>query len=157
MTFTTTTVKAALSAAGIAGASIFMAATAAANVQGFGATEQAIDGPLITDYTVSNLRPSDATISGFQPAGQLYQADVTAKSDAGTVQPQISRFMARAFNGTVYQVVNNGPVPNGLDPSPIDQGQQTSGELYFDVTGQRPVGVVYTDGADDFLVWTRHV
>ena len=23
--------------------------------------------------------------------------------------------------------------------------------------GQRPVGVVYTDGADDFLVWTRHV
>ena len=58
---------------------------------------------------------------------------------------------------TVYQVVNNGPVPNGLDPSPIDQGQQTSGELYFDVTGQRPIGVVYTDGINDFLVWTRHV
>ena len=157
MTFTTTAAKVALSAAGIAAASILVAPTAAANVQGFGATEQAIDGPLITEYTVSNLRPSDATIPGFQPAGQLYQADVTAKSDAGTVQPQISRFMARAFNGTVYKAVNNGPVPNGLDPSPIDQGQQTSGELYFDVTGQRPVGVMYTDEADDFLVWTRHV
>lgn len=157
MTFTTTTIKAALSAAGIAGASIFMAPIAAANVQSYGATEQAIDGPLIMDYTVYNLRPSDATLPGFRPAGQLYQADVTAKSDAGTVPPHISRFMARAFNGTVYPVLNNGPVPNGLDPRPIDQGQQTSGELYFDVTGERPVGVVYTDRADDFLVWTRHV
>jgi uncharacterized protein DUF1942 len=157
MKFTATAVKAILGAAVVAGASLLAAPTAGANVQGFGATEQAIDGPLITEYTVTNMRPSDAAIPGFQPAGQLYQADVTAKSDAGTVQPQISRFMARAFNGTVYQVVNNGPVPNGLDPSPIDQGQQTSGELYFDVTGQRPVGVMYTDGADDFLVWTRHV
>lgn len=157
MALRTTTLKAALCAAGIAGASIFTAGTAGANVQNFGATEQAVDGPLITDYTVTNLRPSDVVIPGFQPAGQLYQADVTAKSDAGTVQPQISRFMARAFNGTVYPVVNKGPVPNGLDPSPIDQGQQTSGELYFDVTGQRPVGVVYTDKEDDFLVWTRHV
>ncbi|WAJ46885.1 MPT63 family protein [Mycobacterium sp. Aquia_216] len=157
MKSTTTTVKAALSAVGIAGASLFTAGPAGADVQGFGATEQAIDGPLITEYTVSDMRPSDATIPGFQPAGQLYQADVTAKSDAGTVQPHIARFMARAFNGTVYQVVNNGPVPNGLDPGPIDQGQRTTGELYFDVTGQQPVGVVYTDGADDFLVWTRHV
>lgn len=157
MTFTTTIVKATLSAAGMAAASIVTVATAAANVQGFGATERAIDGPLITDYTVSNLRPSDAAIPGFQPAGRLYQADVTAKSEAGTVQPQISRFMARAFNGTVYRVVNQGPVPNGLDPSPIEQGQQTSGELYFDVTGQQPIGVVYTDQEDDFLVWTRHV
>ncbi len=157
MTFTTMTAKAALGVAGVAAASVLMAPTAGANVQGFGATEQAVDGPLIADYTVSNLRPSDVTIPGFQPAGQLYQADVTVKSDAGTVRPHISRFAARAFNGTVYQVVNNGPVPNGLDPSPIDQGQQTSGELYFDVTGQRPVGVVYTDNTDDFLVWTRHV
>ncbi|MEE6139344.1 DUF1942 domain-containing protein [Mycobacterium sp. 050128] len=157
MTFTTTTVKAALCAAGIAGASIFTAGPAGANVQSFGATEQAVDGPLITDYTVTNLRPSDAVLPGFRPAGQLYQADVTAKSDAGTVQPQISRFAARAFNGTVYPVLNKGPVPNGLDPSPIDQGQQRTGELYFDVTGQRPVGVVYTDYDDDFLVWTRHV
>ncbi|CQD10744.1 FHA domain-containing protein [Mycobacterium lentiflavum] len=157
MTFTTTTAKAALCAAGIAGASILMAPTAAANVQNFGATEQAVDGPLITEYTVTNLRPSDATIPGFAPAGKLYQADVTAKSDAGTVQPQISRFAARAFNGTLYPVVNKGPVPNGLDPSPIDPGQQTSGELYFDVTGQQPIGVMYTDRDDDFLVWTRHV
>ncbi len=156
MKFSTTTAKAAVSAAGIAGASIFMAPIAAANVQSYGATEQAIDGPLVMDYTVNDLRPSDATLPGFRPAGRLYQADVTAKSDAGTVQPQISRFMARAFNGTVYPVLNKGPVPNGLDPSPIDQGQQTSGELYFDVTGQQPVGVVYTDRADDFLVWTRH-
>jgi hypothetical protein len=157
MTFTRTTLKAALSAAGIAGASILLAPTAAANVQSYGATERAVDGPLVTDLTVTNLRPSDAAIPGFQPAGQLYQADVTVKADAGTVQPHITRFAARAFNGTVYQVLNKGPVPNGLDPSPIDQGQQTAGELYFDVTGEKPVGVVYTDNQDDFLVWTRHV
>jgi Domain of unknown function (DUF1942) len=101
MKFTTTTAKAALSAVAIAGASLLAAPMAGADVQSFGATEQAIDGPLITEYTVSDMRPSDATIPGFRPAGQLYQADVTAKSDAGTVQPQISRFMARAFNGTI--------------------------------------------------------
>ncbi|WP_025736250.1 MPT63 family protein [Mycobacterium genavense] len=157
MKFATMTATAALSAAGIAAASIITAATATANVQGFGATEQAVDGPLITDYTVSNLRPSDVTIPGFQPAGQLYQADVTARANTGTVEPQIARFAARAFNGTVYKVVNIGPVPNGLDPSPLDPGQQRSGELYFDVTGQKPIGVVYTDREDDFLVWTRHV
>ncbi|WP_096286114.1 DUF1942 domain-containing protein [Mycobacterium ahvazicum] len=157
MTLTRTTVKAALSAVGIAGASILMAPMAAANVQSYGATERAVDGPLITDYTVSNLAPTDVTIPGYQPAGQLYRADVTAKSVAGNVQPQMSRFMARAFNGTVYPVLNTRPVPDGLDPRPIDQGQQTSGELYFDVTGERPVGLVYTDKDDDFLVWTRHV
>jgi hypothetical protein len=157
MKFGSTTAKVAFGAAAMAAASLFTPATAAANVQGFGATEQAVDGPLVADLTVTNLRPSDAAIPGFQPAGQLYQADVTVKSSAGTVQPQISRFAARAFNGTIYPVVNKGPVPGGLDPSPIDQGQQTSGELYFDVTGQKPVGVMYTDQQDDFLVWTRHV
>jgi hypothetical protein len=96
-------------------------------------------------------------IPGFQPAGQLYQADVTARSDGGTVQPKISNFMARAFNGQAYRVVDTVPVPNGLDPAPIGQGGQTSGELYFDVTDQRPIGVVYNDGGQDVLIWTRHV
>jgi hypothetical protein len=88
---------------------------------------------------------------------RAYQADYTVRSDGGTVQPKIFIFVARAFNGQAYRVVDAIPVPNGLDPGPIDQGGQTSGELYFDVTGQRPIGVVYTDGAQDVLIWTRHV
>ncbi|OBA60312.1 hypothetical protein A5647_14415 [Mycobacterium sp. 1100029.7] len=156
MTITAHAVRTALGATALAAASLIAAPTAGADVQALGASQRAVDGPLVTDYTVSNLRPSTATIPGFQPAGQLYQADVTAKSVDGTVQPKISNFAARAFNGTSYPVVNTGPVPDGLDPSPITQGAQTSGELYFDITGQRPVGVVYTDGSDDFLVWTRH-
>jgi hypothetical protein len=149
-------VRAALGAALVVAGSLFAAPTADADVKGLGASQRAVDGPLVTDYTVSNLRPSTAVIPGFQPVGQLYQADVTAKSVDGTVQPKISNFAARAFNGTSYPVVNTRPVPDGLDPGPISQGGQTSGELYFDVTGERPVGVVYTDGSDDFLVWTRH-
>jgi hypothetical protein len=158
--FTTTTVRTALAAAAMTAVGVFPAATAAGagpNVQSLGASERLVEGPLVTEYAVNNLRPSNAAIPGFQPAGQLYQADVVAKSLGGTVQPNISNFIARAFNGTVYPVVNTRPVPNGLDPGPIVAGGQTSGGLYFDVTGQGPVDVVYTDGTRDVLVWARHV
>jgi Domain of unknown function (DUF1942) len=158
--FATTTVKTALGAAGIAAVSVFTAATASAapaNIQGFGASEQLVDGPMVTNYTVSNLRPSNATIPGFKPAGKLYQADIVARSDAGTVQPVVSDFNARAANGQTYRVVHNVPVPNGLNPAPIGQGGQASGSLFFDVTGQPPNGVVYNDGVQDVLIWTSNV
>src|SRR5437868_10525131 len=79
-----TAVKTAIAAGGIAATSVFAAATASAappNIQGFGTSEQLVDGPLITNYTVSNLQPSNAAIPGYTPKGTLYQADVTAKSE----------------------------------------------------------------------------
>jgi Domain of unknown function (DUF1942) len=158
--FTTTTVKTALGAAGIAAVSVVAAGTAAAappNIQGFGTSEPLIEGPLVTTYTVSNLQPSNIAIPGFTPKGTLYQADITAKSDGGTVTPMVRDFSARGPNGQTYKLIDKVEVPNGLNPAPIPQGSESRGTLYFDVTGAPPNGVVYNDGLQDILMWTSNV
>lgn len=157
MKFTSTTVKSAIGATGIAAASIFAAATAVAappTMGGFGTSEQLVDGPLITNYTVSNLQPANVTIPGYTPQGQLYQANVTAQANSGAVTPVVSDFNARAASGQQYRVIDTVPVPNGLSPAPILQGNQSTGTLYFDVTGAQPNQVVYNDGTQDVLLWT---
>ncbi|MGB6763174.1 MPT63 family protein [Mycobacterium sp.] len=157
MKFTSTTVKSAIGATGIAAASIFAAATAVAappTMGGFGTSEQLVDGPLITNYTVSNLQPANVTIPGYTPQGQVYQANVTAQANSGAVTPVVSDFNARAASGQQYRVIDTIPVPNGLSPAPILQGNQSTGTLYFDVTGAQPNQVVYNDGTQDVLLWT---
>ena len=157
---TNKTVKTAIGAAGIAAVSIFAAATAAAagpNIQGFGASESLNDGPMVTSYTVSNLQASSLTIPGFTPKGTLYQADITAKSDGGIVTPMVRDFSARGPNGQTYKLIDKVEVPNGLNPSPIPQGSESTGTLYFDVTGAPPNAVVYNDEFQDILMWTSNV
>ena len=157
MKFTSTKVTSAIGATGIAAASIFAAATAVAappTMGGFGTSEQLVDGPLITNYTVSNLQPANVTIPGYLPQGQLYQANVTAQANSGAVTPVVSDFNARAASGQQYRVIDTVPVPNGLSPAPILQGNQSTGTLYFDVTGAQPNQVVYNDGTQDVLLWT---
>ena len=156
----TTTVKTVIGAAGIAAASVVAGGTAAAvppNIQGFGTSEPLIDGPLVTTYTVSNLQPSSIAIPGFTPKGTLYQADITARSDGGTVTPMVRDFSARGPNGQTYKLIDKVDVPNGLNPAPIPQGSESTGTLYFDVTGAPPNGVVYNDGLQDILMWTSNV
>lgn len=156
----TTTVKTVIGAAGIAAASVVAGGTAAAvppNIQGFGTSEPLIDGPLVTTYTVSNLQPSSIAIPGFTPKGTLYQADITARSDGGLVTPQVRDFSARGPNGQTYKLIDRVDVPNGLNPAPIPQGSESTGTLYFDVTGAPPNGVVYNDGLQDILMWTSNV
>ncbi|OBK43819.1 MPT63 family protein [Mycobacterium sp. 1081908.1] len=159
MKVTRTAVKSAIAAGGIAAAGVLAAATASAapNIQGFGTSEQLIDGPLITNYTVSNLQPSNATIPGYTPKGTLYQADVTARSDGGLVTPMVNDFIARGPNGQNYRVIDKVAAPGSLNPAPIPQGQESTGTLYFDVTGAPPNGVVYNDGMQDILMWTSNV
>jgi Domain of unknown function (DUF1942) len=157
--FTLTMAKTAVGAAGIATAGIFTAATAVAappTIQGFGTSEQLVDGPLVTAYTVSGLQPSNVTIPGYTPKGQLYQANITAQSNGGTITPVVSDFNARAASGQTYRVIDTVPVPNGLSPAPLTQGNQTSGLVYFDVTGAPPNEVVYNDGVQDVLMWTNN-
>jgi Domain of unknown function (DUF1942) len=157
--FATTTVKTVIGAAGIAAVSVFAAATASATaptIQGFGTSESLIDGPMVTAYTVSNLQPSSLSIPGYTPKGTLYQADITARSDGGVVTPMVKDFSARGPNGQIYRLID-GPVPNGLNPAPIPQGSESSGTLYFDVTGAPPNGVVYNDALQDILIWTSNV
>jgi hypothetical protein len=157
--FITTTMKTAIGAAGIAAVSLATAgsASAAPNIQGFGTSEPLIDGPMVTNYTVSNLQPSNISIPGFTPKGTLYQADVTVRSDGGMVTPQVRDFSARGPNGQTYKLIDNVQVPNGLNPAPIAQGSESTGTLYFDATGAPPNGVVYNDGLQDILMWTSNM
>jgi hypothetical protein len=160
MKVTTTALKTALAAGGIATASVFTAAIASAappNIQGFGTSQQLVDGPLITNYTVSNLQQSNAAIPGYTPKGTLYQADVTARSDGGLVTPMVNDFLARGPNGQNYRVIDKVGAPGGLNPAPIPQGNESTGTLYFDVTGAPPNGVAYNDGGQDVLIWTSNV
>jgi hypothetical protein len=156
---TTTIIKTAIGAAGVAAISLTTAgsASAAPNIQGFGTSEPLIDGPMITNYTVSNLQPSSITIPGFTPKGKLYQADVVVRSDGGVVTPLVRDFSARGPNGQTYKLIDNVEVPNGLNPAPIPQGSEAKGTLYFDATGAPPNGVVYNDGMQDVLMWTSNV
>ncbi len=156
---TTTIIKTAIGAAGIAAISLTTAgsASAAPNIQGFGTSEPLIDGPMITNYTVSNLQPSTVTIPGYTPKGNLYQADIVVRSDGGVVTPLVRDFSARGPNGQTYKLIDNVEVPNGLNPAPIPQGSEAKGTLYFDATGAPPNGVVYNDGLQDVLMWTSNV
>ena len=159
MKYATTIMKTAIGAAGIAAISFATAgsASAAPNIQGFGTSEPLIDGPMITNYTVSNLEPSTISIPGYTPKGTLYQADVTVRSDGGVVTPQVRDFSARGPNGQTYKLIDKVEVPNGLNPAPIPQGSESKGTLYFDATGAPPNGIVYNDGLQDILMWTSNV
>lgn len=152
--------KSVIGAAGIATVGAFTAATAYAappNIQGFGTSQQLIEGPLVTNYTVSNLKPSSSAIPGYTPKGTLYQADVTARSDGGMVTPMVNDFIARGPNGQNYRVIDKVQAPGSLNPAPIPQGSESTGTLYFDATGAPPNGVVYNDGLQDILMWTSNV
>src|SRR5579859_7378581 len=97
-----TAVKTAIGATGIAAAGLLTAATAVAappTMAGFGTSEQLVDGALITNYTVSNLQPANITIPGYTPRGRLYQADISAQANSGTITPVVADFNARAGNG----------------------------------------------------------
>lgn len=157
MKFSTTVAKTAIGATAVAVFSVFGAATASADpaVQPFGTSEKLVDGPLVTSYTVANLKPSNVVIPGFTPKGKLYQADVTAHADHGTVTPLVADFNARANNGQTYRVIDTAPTPEGINPAAIAEGDQSTGKIYFDVTGEAPNGVVYNDGTEDVLIWTN--
>lgn len=156
MKLSKTAATAAAGAAGIAALSIFSATTAMAEpaIQPFGTPELLNDDAMATSYTVSNLEPASVTIPGYQPHGKLYQADVTARADRGTVTPVVSDFNARAADSDTYRVINTVPTPGGINPGPIAQGAAANGKVYFDVTGPPPDGVVYNDGVQDVLIWS---
>jgi Domain of unknown function (DUF1942) len=160
MKFTSNAMKSVIGAAGIAAVGAFTAATASAappNIQGFGTSEQLVSGPLVTSYTVSNLQPSNAAIPGYTPKGTLYQADITARSEGGLVTPMVNDFIARGPNGQNYRVIDKVQAPGSLNPAPIAQGSESTGTLYFDVTGAPPNGVAYNDGMQDILIWTSNM
>jgi hypothetical protein len=107
-------------------------AGAANNIKEYGQPEplnDAYGNPMIT-YTVQGLKKSSDAVPHN---GRLYEAMVT--NDGGIPLPAM--FNARAESGQNYRIIGGG-IP---------------GKIYFDVVGDTPNSVVYSDGVQDLLVW----
>ena len=151
------TVVAAAATAGIVCAplaSADAAEPAAPSTQSLGGQAKLVNGDVIQGWTISNLQPSSDTIP-HQVNGTLWEATATDQALQGSVTPIVSNINARAADGQTYRALFGAATPQGVNPATIPQGEQTSGKVYFDVTGSTPSSVVYNSGGDDLAVWTQ--
>lgn len=140
---------AAAAAIGLAGAG---SASAEAEVQYLGQPGELVNGSVIQHWTITGLKPSSDVIP-YRPVGTLWEATATDEAIAGTVTPIVSNLNARAENGDTYRVLFGVATEQGVNPSTIAQGEKTTGKIYFDVTGQQPDSVFYSDGGSEVLLW----
>jgi hypothetical protein len=152
-----TTVFAATAIAGLVCAPIVSADAAepaAPSTQSLGSQAKLVNGDVIQGWTISNLKPSSDTIP-HQVSGTLWEATATDAALQGSVTPIVSNFNARAADGQTYRALFGVATPQGVNPSTIAQGDETSGKVYFDVTGSAPTSVVYNAGGQDLLIWNQ--
>ena len=143
---------AAAAALGVSGAPI---ASADAEVQYLGQPGELVNGSVVQHWTVTGLKPSSDMIP-YQPAGTLWEATATDEAIAGSVTPIVSNLNARARNGDTYRVLFTVATPQGVNPSTLAQGEKTTGKIYFDVTGEKPDSVFYSDGdPEQVLLWVE--
>ena len=86
-------------------------------------------------------------------AGQNWEATATINAISGPVTPAISQFDARTADGLNYRVLVASRHPNTISGATIPQGAQSTGKIYFDVTGPQPTIVAMNNGMEDLLVW----
>jgi hypothetical protein len=110
-------------------------------------------GQVELGWTVSDLKSSADSIPGYPVAGTLWEATATVKAIGGTVTPAISQFNARTAGGVSYRVLWQAASPNTISGATIPQGAQSTGKIYFDVTGPSPTIVTMNNGMEDLLVW----
>ena len=149
---TVLTAAAAVAAAGAVGTPTAFAE--GADTQSLGSQAKLENGDVIQGWTVGNLRPSSDTIP-YPVNGQLWEATATDQAIQGAVTPIVSNFNARAGGGQTYRALFGAATPQGVNPATIAQGEQTSGKVYFDVTGDSPDSVVYNAGGQDLLLWVQ--
>lgn len=113
-----------------------------------------VNGDVVQAWTIADLKPSRDTIP-YPVAGTLWEATATDVAVQGGVQPVVSNLNARARSGQTYRVLFGVATPQGVNPAALSQGQQTSGKVYFDVTGDVPDSVVYNAGGPDLAVWVQ--
>jgi uncharacterized protein DUF1942 len=118
----------------------------------------AADGS-VGGYTVGGVQRDGSDVLNVPLTGQvrlsgeLWIAPTAVTAVKGPVVPAVKSFSARTGSGESYPVLVQALAPD-LDVSPLSQGQQSTGNLYFDVTGSAPTSVVYRDGETDRVVWT---
>jgi hypothetical protein len=128
----------------------------------FGSPQQVVDGDDAATlvYTVHDLAPSGSNVlnvplTGNVPlAGDLWEATTSVAAVRGSAVPGMQFFNARSADGQNYRVLVQTFAPD-LSVSPLNQGGNNTGRIYFDVTGPPPAEVVYEDGEHDPIVWTR--
>lgn len=120
----------------------------------FGAAQQLPDaGGGTQEWTITGLKKSAALLPGYTPAGQLWEASVTVRAARGTITPLIPNLAAHT-KGAHYPVLWQVATDQGLPATTLDEGQTSSGTLYFDVTGPDPMAVIYgTGGAAPAMMW----
>ncbi|WNG80949.1 DUF1942 domain-containing protein [Mycobacterium sp. ITM-2016-00316] len=157
----TTSIAAAFAAAAIAAAGAITALSApiaiaddhnAVNTTHLGSQAELVDGNVVQGWTVTGLKVSTDTIP-YQPQGTLWEATATDQAIQGSAIPIVSNFNARARDGQTYRALFGVATAQGVNPATLAQGQQTSGKVYFDVTGSAPDSVVYATNATDLIVW----
>jgi hypothetical protein len=110
-------------------------------------------GQVVLGWTVNDLKSSADTIPNYPVAGQLWEATATVNAIRGTVTPAISQFNARTAGGTDYRVLWQASGPNTISGATIPQGAQSTGKIYFDVTGPAPTVVTMNNGMEDLMIW----
>lgn len=155
---TVTLIKSALAALVMATIAIVVAplSIAAYPIVGrLGDTLQETDtvGQVTFSWKVANLQPSNDTMPGFPVAGHVWEATATVTAIRGSVTPAISQFNAVAPNQAAYRVLWEVAAPNAISGATIPQGVQSSGKIYFDVTGPAPTTVTMNNGMEDLMVW----
>ncbi|WP_459968927.1 MPT63 family protein [Mycobacterium sp. MUNTM1] len=129
-------------------------ATEAAASHQLGSQTTLTNGNVVQGWTVSSLQPSKDTIP-YAVQGTLWEATATDEAIQGSVIPIVSNFSARSASGETYPVLYQVATPQGVNPASLAQGQKTNGKLYFDITGDKPTSVVYTDGNAASATWTQ--
>jgi hypothetical protein len=109
-----------------------------------GGQAKLVDGNVIQGWTISDLRPSSDAIP-YPVTGTLWEATATDEAIQGS----------RARGGQTYRVLFGVATPQGVNPATLSEGQETTGKVYFDVTGDAPDAVVYSTGGQDVLAWAQ--
>ena len=131
-------------------------ASAYPNIGKLGSEISMVDtvGQVSLSWKVSNLEPSADTIPGLPISGKLWEATATVRAVRGAVTPQIPNFNAVAPNQAAYRVLWQANTRQGISGATLAEGQQSTGKIYFDVTGPSPNTVTLNNGIEDLMVWT---
>jgi hypothetical protein len=128
-------------------------AGAAPVVKTLGSTIPITDIDVTSTWTVQGLKPSSDNSNVNEIAGKLYEATVTVTAAHGAVTPAIPFLNARTKDGDNYRVLYYAFTPQGLSGATLPEGGQSTGKVYFDVTGPAPTIVAYNDVVGDRAVW----